>query len=93
MHQYKDKKKNILFIFLIIFFLTSINSQLFVEKKKSFYSLQNIEVEGLDVNINLELHKTSWRFSIEIPVPTIPVPTIPVRIIPVPTAFLAYMLL
>ena len=57
MHQYKDKKKNILFIFLIIFSLTSINSQLFVEKKKSFYNLQNIEVEGIDGDINLEIEE------------------------------------
>ncbi len=57
MHQYKDKKKNILFIFLIIFFLTSINSQLFVEKKSSFYNLQNIEVKGLDNEINLEIEE------------------------------------
>tara|TARA_Y100000741_G_scaffold262641_1_gene203218 strand:- start:1196 stop:1885 length:690 start_codon:yes stop_codon:yes gene_type:complete len=57
MHQYKDKKKNILFIFLIIFFLTSINSQLFIEKKSSFYNLQNIEVKGLDNEINLEIEE------------------------------------
>ena len=33
MHQYIGRKKNILFLFLIIFFLSSINNQLFVEKK------------------------------------------------------------
>jgi len=57
MHQYIDKKKNILFLFLILFFLSSINSQLFVEKKKSLYNLQSIEVSGLDNAINLEIEK------------------------------------
>ena len=57
MHQYIDKKKNILFLFLILFFLSSINSQLFIEKKKSFYNLQSIEVIGLDNAINLEIEK------------------------------------
>ena len=57
MHQYIDKKKNILFLFLILFFLSSINSQLFVEKKESFYNLQSIEVTGLDNEINLEIEQ------------------------------------
>ncbi len=58
MHQYKDKKKNILFLFLILFFLSSINSQLFVEKKKSFYELKYIEVKGLTNEINLEIEQS-----------------------------------
>ena len=57
MHQYIDKKKNILFLFLILFFLSSINSQLFIKKKESFYNLQSIEVTGLDNEINLEIEK------------------------------------
>ena len=57
MHRHKDKKNNILFIILTLFFLTSINSQIFIEKKKSFYSLQNIEVIGLDKQTNLEIEK------------------------------------
>ena len=57
MLQQGDKKKSILFFFLIIFFLTSINSQQFVDKKRSFYNLKNIEVIGLDEEINLEIEK------------------------------------
>jgi len=57
MHQYIDKKKNILFLFLILFFLSSINSQLFIQKKKSFYNLKSIEVTGLDNEINMEIEK------------------------------------
>ncbi len=57
MHQYIDKKKNILFLLLILFFLSSINSQLFVEKKKSFYNLQSIKVIGLESAINLEIEQ------------------------------------
>ena len=57
MRHYIDKKKNFLFIFLTLFFLSSINSQLFIEKKKSFYNLQSIEVIGLDNAINLEIEK------------------------------------
>ena len=61
MHQYIDKKKNILFLFLILFFLSSINSQKFVEKKKSFYNLQSIEVIGLDNAINLEIKQKVYN--------------------------------
>ena len=57
MHQYIDKKKNILFLFLILFFLSSINSQLFIKKKESFYNLKSIEVTGLDNEMNLEIEK------------------------------------
>ena len=55
MHQYIGKKKNILFLFLILFFLSSINSQIFIEKKDSFYNLKSIEVTGLDRLINEEI--------------------------------------
>ena len=57
MHQYIGRKKNILFLFLIIFFLTSFNNQLFVKKKESFYNLQSIEVIGLDNKINKEIEE------------------------------------
>ena len=57
MHQYIDKKKNIFILFLILLFLSSINSQLFVEKKESFYNLQYIEVRGLDYEKNKEIEK------------------------------------
>jgi len=57
MRHYIDKKKIFLFLFLTLFFLSSINSQLFVEKKKSFYDLKSIEVIGLDNTINLEIEK------------------------------------
>ena len=57
MRQYIDKKKNFLFLFLILFFLSSINSQLFIQKKESFYDLKSIEVKGLDNEINLEIEK------------------------------------
>ena len=57
MHQYIDKKKNILFLFLLLFFLSSINSQLFVKKKESFYSLQSIEVTGLEKKLNKEIEQ------------------------------------
>ena len=57
MLQSRDRKKNFLFIFLIIFFLSSINSQLFVKKKESLYNLNSIEVTGLDEQINTEIEK------------------------------------
>ncbi len=57
MHQYANKKNFYLFLFLIIFFLSSINSQLFVKKKESFYDLKSIEVIGLDKSINLEIER------------------------------------
>ena len=57
MHQFKDRKKNILYLLFILFFLSSINSQLFIKKKESFYSLNSIEVVGLDDQINKEIEK------------------------------------
>ena len=57
MPQYADKKKFFKFIFLTLFFLTSINSQLFIKKKQSFYELKSIEVIGLDEAINIEIKK------------------------------------
>ena len=56
-HQYTGRKKNILFIFLILFFLSSINNQLFVKKKESFYNIKSIKVVGLDSKINLEIEQ------------------------------------
>ena len=57
MRQYIGKKKNILFFFLVLFFLSSINNQIFVKKKESFYNLQSIKVVGLDSEINLEIEE------------------------------------
>ena len=57
MLQSRDRKKNFLFLFLLIFFLSSINSQLFVKKKESLYNLNSIEVTGLDEQINTEIEK------------------------------------
>ena len=57
MLQSRDRKKNFLFLFLIIFFLSSTNSQLFVKKKESLYNLNSIEVTGLDEQINTEIEK------------------------------------
>ena len=57
MLQSRDRKKNFLFLFLLIFFLSSINSQLFVKKKESLYNLNSIEVTGLDEQINIEIEK------------------------------------
>tara|TARA_B100000965_G_C19513900_1_gene723223 strand:+ start:328 stop:1017 length:690 start_codon:yes stop_codon:yes gene_type:complete len=57
MRQYVDKKLFFLFHFLILLFLTSTNSQLFVKKKDSFFKLQFIEVTGLDETINLQIEK------------------------------------
>ena len=57
MHHYTGKRGNILFIFLILFFLSSINNQLFVKKKESFYNLKSIKVVGLDSEINLEIEE------------------------------------
>ncbi len=57
MHQQIDKKKNILFLFLTLFFLSSINNQLFIAKKDSFYNLQSIKVKGLNNSINLEIEE------------------------------------
>jgi len=54
MHRYRDKKKYFLFLFLTLFFLSSINSQLFIEKKQSLYNLKSIEVLGLDENLKNE---------------------------------------
>ena len=57
MHQQKGKKKNLLFLFLILFFLPSINSQVFIEKKSSFFNLKSIEVVGLDTITNSEIEQ------------------------------------
>ena len=57
MHPHTGKKKNILFIFLILFFLSSINNQLFVKKKESFYNIKSIKVVGLDNKINREIEE------------------------------------
>ena len=57
MHQYRDKKKYFLFLFLTLFFLSSVNSQLFVEKKQSLYNLKYIEVIGLDEDLNIKIEK------------------------------------
>ena len=57
MPQYVDKKKNIIFLFLILFFLSSFNNQMFIEKKKLFYNLKSIEVTGLDSLINQEIEQ------------------------------------
>ena len=61
MLQSRDRKKNFLFLFLLIFFLSSINSQLFVKKKESLYNLNSIEVTGLDEQIK-ELRKKLISF-------------------------------
>ena len=60
MLQSRDRKKNFLFLFLLIFFLSSINSQLFVKKKESLYNLNSIEVTGLDEQINTEIDQCSY---------------------------------
>jgi len=57
MHQYRDKRKYFLLLFLTLFFLSSINSQLFIEKKQSLYNLKSIEVIGLDKNLNIEIEQ------------------------------------
>ena len=57
MHRYRDKKKYFLFLFLTLFFLSSINSQLFIEKKQSLYNLKSIEVIGLDEKLNTEIEQ------------------------------------
>lgn len=57
MHQYRDKRKYFLFLFLTLFFLSSINSQLFIEKKQSLYNLKSIEVIGLDKSLNIEIEQ------------------------------------
>ena len=57
MHQYKDKKRNILLIFIILLSLSSINSRLFMDKKEELYDLKHIEVIGLDDATNLEIEQ------------------------------------
>ena len=57
MHRYRDKKKYFLFLFLTLFFLSSINNQLFIEKKQSLYNLKSIEVIGLDEKLNTEIQQ------------------------------------
>ena len=57
MHQKIDKKIFFLFLFFLLFFLTSINSQVFIKKKESLYNLKFIEVIGLDQAINLEIEE------------------------------------
>ena len=57
MHQKIDKKIFFSFLFFLLFFLTSINSQVFIKKKESLYNLKFIEVIGLDQAINLEIEE------------------------------------
>ena len=55
MHQQKDKKKYILFLFLTLILLSSINNQKFMKKKSSILVLKSIKVSGLDNSINAEI--------------------------------------
>tara|TARA_Y100000590_G_scaffold446445_1_gene580175 strand:+ start:1293 stop:1508 length:216 start_codon:yes stop_codon:yes gene_type:complete len=57
MHHYTDKKKIIVFLILVIIFLTSINSQSFIAKKENFFNLKNIQIYGLDESLNREIKK------------------------------------
>ena len=57
MHHYTDKKKIIVFLILVIIFLTSINSQSFIAKKENFFNLKNIQIYGLDESLNKEIKK------------------------------------
>ncbi len=57
MHQRKDKKKYILFLFLTLILLSSINNQKFIQAKSSFLDLKSIKVTGLDKSINSEIEK------------------------------------
>ena len=57
MHQFLGKRKVITLHLLALFFLSSINNQLFVEKKKSLYNLESIKVIGLDNSINLKIEE------------------------------------
>ena len=57
MHLFLGKRKVITFLLLSLFFLSSINNQLFVEKKKLLYNLESIKVIGLDNSINLKIEE------------------------------------
>jgi len=57
MRQHVDKSFFYLFLFLMLLFLTSMNSQKFVEKKESFFNLKSIEVIGLEKSINSQIEK------------------------------------
>ena len=57
MHLFIGKKKTITFLILALLFLSSINNQLFVEKKKMLYNLETIKVIGLDNSINLKIEE------------------------------------
>ena len=57
MHQQKDKKKYIIFLFLTLIFLSSFNNQKFIQKKSSFLDLKSIKVTGLDKSINSEIEE------------------------------------
>ena len=57
MRQQIGKKQFFLFLFLVLFFATSINNRIFNEKKDSFYNLNSIEVIGLNEKFNLEIKK------------------------------------
>ena len=57
MHLFIGKKKTITFLILALLFLSSINNQLFVEKKKMLYNLETNKVIGLDNSINLKIEE------------------------------------
>ena len=57
MPQQIGKKRFYSFLLLILFFVTSINNKIFLEKKDSFYNLNSIEVTGLNKKFNSEIER------------------------------------
>ena len=49
--------KYIIFLFLTLIFLSSVNNQKFIQKKSSFLNLKSIKVTGLDKSINSEIEE------------------------------------
>ncbi len=57
MHQIKDKKYNVIFYVFLLLLLSSINNYYFFKTKNSFLKIKDIQVEGLELSLNLEVKR------------------------------------
>ena len=57
MHQQIDKKYNVIFYVFIFFLFSTINNHYFVKNKNSFLKIKDIQVEGLENSLNLEIRQ------------------------------------
>ena len=57
MHQLIGKKQKIFFFIFILFFLSNIDNLNLIQDRKDFININQIEVKGLEKNLNLQIKK------------------------------------